>query len=140
MDAYPVRRGGRLDLRAATEGSTPIDDCAFCQISAGKSPAKIACDDVEWTAFPPLGPHAPGHMLFIPRRHVPDATTDPGLTGVVFAAASAYLGRTLKSEGNILTSVGASATQTVMHLHVHVIPRGPGDGLHHDWPWRREHP
>lgn len=107
--------------------------CVFCKIAR----VAIADEGVEWTSFPPLGPHAPGHMLFIPRRHVRDATVEPALTGTVFAAASAYLGRVLRSEGNLLTSVGVGATQTVPHLHVHVIPRGTGDGLPRDWPWLR---
>lgn len=112
--------------------------CPFCQIATGAIRANIAAEAEAWTSFPPLGPHVPGHMLFIPRRHVADATVEPALTGTVFAAASAYLGRVLKSEGNLLTSVGPAATQTVMHLHVHVIPRGPHDGLGRDWPWMRE--
>jgi histidine triad (HIT) family protein len=112
--------------------------CVFCQIASGKVPAQIADEAEGWTSFPPLGPHVPGHMLFVPRRHVADATVEPALTGTVFAAASAYLGRVLRSQGNLLTSVGPDATQTVMHLHVHVIPRGAGDGLHHDWPWMRD--
>lgn len=114
------------------------DGCPFCLISMGKVRADIQDEAETWTSFPPLGPHVPGHMLFIPRRHLRDATVEPAMTGTVFAAASAYLGRTLKSAGNILTSVGADATQTVEHLHVHVIPRGPNDGLATDWPWMRE--
>jgi histidine triad (HIT) family protein len=120
------------------ERRRPIMSCPFCEIATGATRAEIADEGPDWTSFPPLGPHAPGHVLFIPRRHLPDATTDPATTGTIFAAASAYLGRVLSSEGNLLTSVGKSATQTVMHLHVHVIPRGPDDGLHHDWPWMRE--
>ena len=121
-----------------TDQQTEIAPCPFCGIAVGRIRADIADEGEAWTSFPPLGPHAPGHMLFIPRRHVTDATKDPTLTGTVFSAASTYLGRVLKSEGNLLTSVGATATQTVMHLHVHVIPRGPSDGLHHDWPWMRD--
>lgn len=115
-----------------------IGGCVFCAIATGASRADIVDEGEAWTSFPPLGPHVPGHLLFIPRRHVADATVEPALTGTVFAAASAYLGRVLKSQGHLMTSVGPDATQTVMHLHVHVLPRGPQDGLHHDWPWCRE--
>lgn len=111
--------------------------CVFCAIAESRERVRIVDEGETWTAFPPLGPHVPGHVLFIPRRHVRDATVDPALTGTVMSAASAYLGRVLKSEGNILTSVGVTATQTVMHLHIHVLPRGAEDGLHHDWPWMR---
>lgn len=106
-------------------------------MATSRIPAPIVTDAEDWFAIRPLGPHVPGHLLFIPRRHYRDATVEPAATGVVFAAASAYLGRELKSAGNILTSVGAAATQTVEHLHVHVIPRGPDDGLGSDWPWMR---
>lgn len=117
-----------------------MSGCVFCRIACGKERATVAADDHLWLAIEPLNPHAPGHLLFLPRRHVRDATIEPALTGTVFAAASAYLGRTLASAGNIITSVGREATQTVGHLHVHVIPRGPNDGLLPDWPWLRKDP
>jgi histidine triad (HIT) family protein len=124
--------------RAKCPDCLAIADCPFCAIASSRVRAAIVDEGDAWTAFPPLGPHVPGHVLFIPRRHVRDATVEPALTGHVMAAASAYLGRVLKSEGNLFTSVGSSATQTVMHMHIHVIPRGDADGLHHDWPWCRE--
>ena len=132
---YCVQDDARLGPRCS--GCPGCPPCVFCQIATGATRAEIADEGDAWTSFPPLEPHAPGHMLFIPRRHVRDATVEPALTGTVFAAASAYLGRVLRSDGNLLTSVGAAATQAVEHLHVHVIPRGPDDGLYHDWPWMR---
>lgn len=117
-----------------------VSSCVFCRIIAGDEDGTIVGSTSAVLAIEPLRPHAPGHLLFIPRLHVPDATTDTELTGDVFRAAAQYLRDVIKSEGNILTSVGAAATQTVKHLHVHVIPRGLGDGLHRDWPWMREQP
>lgn len=108
--------------------------CAFCAIAAGTAPATIVAESPRTVVFQPLNPAAPGHVLVVPRAHLTDATTDPDATGNLFRVATVILG---DRQGNILTSVGPDATQTVMHLHIHVIPRGPHDGLHHDWPWHR---
>lgn len=108
--------------------------CPFCAIVNGEAPATILMHPHYGIAIiEPIGPHAPGHALVIPTRHVPDATTDPPLTGQVFATAARWAQRFGAS--NLLTSVGADATQTVMHLHVHVVPRGAQDGLPARWPW-----
>lgn len=108
--------------------------CVFCAISTGDAPATILADGPRVVVFQPLAPAAPGHALVVPRQHVEDATTDPDVTASVFRAAAVFLG---KRQGNILTSVGPLATQTVPHFHVHVIPRSACDGLHEDWPWHR---
>jgi histidine triad (HIT) family protein len=112
-----------------------VDGCVFCEIVDGKAPANYVEIGERHVAITPHRPHVPGHVLFIPRAHVPDATTAPGVTGYTVAAASAYV-RGLRSPANIITSVGAEATQTVFHLHVHVLPRGANDGLRKSWPWR----
>jgi histidine triad (HIT) family protein len=74
---------------------------------------------------------APGHLLVVPRVHVADATTDPEVTAEVFAAA-AELARDLRP-CNLITSCGEAATQSVFHLHVHLVPRREGDGLALPW-------
>lgn len=114
-----------------------MTDCVFCRIVAGDAPAELVEHGRHHIVIRPLGPHVPDHLLFIPRRHVPDATTDPWLTGALFTLAADFLDRML-CDGNLLTSVGASATQTVQHLHVHLLPRSSSDGLPTDWPWMRD--
>lgn len=60
------------------------------------------------------------------------------VTSAVMVAAMEYVRDTLHGHpANVLTSIGAAATQTVEHLHIHVIPRGSEDGLPADWPWMR---
>ena len=109
--------------------------CPFCDIAADPD----GHDHVVYAnrltvVFRPLNPYVPGHLLVAPREHVPDAThAGPHIAAAVFSVAARYL----RGDGNILTSVGAAATQSVPHLHVHVLPRGPEDGLSPDWPWRR---
>lgn len=115
--------------------TTTTHQCPFCAIVAEHAPAAILAESRQLIIFEPLRPHAPGHALVVPRLHVRDATVDPDLTGYLFATAARWLGR---REGNLLTSVGSLATQTVPHLHIHVVPRSQHDGLHEDWPWLRE--
>ena len=113
-----------------------MSDCVFCEIVAGTSPAKVAFQTDDVIVFHPLGPQVPGHLLFVPKDHVADATTSPDVTARVMREASAYAKR-LNRPVNIITSAGAEATQTVFHLHIHVLPRGKDDGVRASWPWTR---
>lgn len=111
-------------------------DCVFCKIVAGDAPAKVVERSPRHLIFEPLAPHAPGHVLVIPTDHLRDAVEAPIRTGHVIERAARYAQRFEAAQ--ILTSIGEAATQSVFHLHWHVIPRGPEDGLHHDWPWCRD--
>lgn len=120
---------GRLNRR---------EGCVFCD------PAKIK-SEIEWLSysgaadgrdvmvFEPLGPVVPGHVLVVPRIHSDDAASEPYLTGLVATVAAVILER--YESANLITNVGRSATQSVFHLHWHVVPREPGDGL--ALPWSR---
>jgi histidine triad (HIT) family protein len=114
-------------------------DCPFCAYARGdvELPEGGHLSDGVM-AFPPLDPFAPGHTLFVPMAHTADITTAPDrLVADVMARASGYARLLLADHDgvNVLTSVGEAATQTVMHWHVHVIPRRDGDQLG-GWPWR----
>lgn len=103
----------------------------FCgRIAAGEY--ELISNAYEVVRFEPLNPVTPGHMLFVPFRHVADAAEFPYLTGVTFAAASAF-GFVQAEPFNLITSAGEAATQTVRHLHVHYVPRRAGDGLALPW-------
>lgn len=101
------------------------NDCPFCEMFE-QDPDLPSVHVME-----PMHPVVQGHRLVIPRLHVADATTDPETTSYVMARA-AVLANDLKP-CNIITSVGKEATQTVFHLHVHVVPRRAGDGLTLPW-------
>lgn len=108
----------------------PLPDCPFCRrIAAGE----YDYADRYSVAFQPLNPVTPGHFLVIPRTHVTNALAAPTYA----ARAMTFAGRLASDMGlaacNLITSAGAEATQTVMHLHVHVVPRRAGDGLHLPW-------
>lgn len=108
--------------------------CVFCAIVAGKAPAHWAANVDGAAAIVPLNPVTPGHLLFLPKVHVRDAFEDPAITSKVMEAACRYAAQ---EAANIITSVGSAATQTVFHLHIHVVPRKPGDGLALPWTGQR---
>src|SRR5690349_1560889 len=97
-----------------------MPECVFCEIVAGRAPAEYVSTWPDAIAIYPLNPVTPGHTLVIPRVHVQDASAEPEVTGLTFGRAAALIaGRQV----NLITSVGPAATQTVGHLHVHLVPR-----------------
>lgn len=106
--------------------------CVFCAKFDGL-PA-----DVEVTDFEPLNPVAEGHRLVVPRKHVAHFAEDPKTSAKVMEHA-AYLSQWIPSF-NIVTSKGKNATQSVFHLHVHIIPRREGDGLKLPWTGQKKEP
>jgi histidine triad (HIT) family protein len=118
--------------------------CPFCEIVQGRAPADIVAYWDSALAILPLNPVTPGHTLIIPRKHVDDALTDPPLTGFLFqCAADLALDEDFRAaqqgpDWNLITSVGPAATQTVRHLHVHLVPRRPDDGLALPWTGQRK--
>lgn len=108
-----------------------MTECPFCAIARETAPAKIVRRWVDAMAIVPLNPITDGHVLVLPYEHVADAAVHPVATGQVMQRAAELAG--LHPAANIITSIGAAATQTVMHLHVHVVPRREGDGLALPW-------
>lgn len=116
----------------AAPGSEPgTDDCVFCAIAAGQAPATVVREWPDAIAIRPLGPVVDGHVIVLPRMHVADAGVDPVVTAAVMARAAELMGEL--PAANVITSRGAAATQTVPHLHVHLVPREDGDGLALPW-------
>ena len=104
------------------------DTCPFCSMPA----ERVIESTVDAFAILDAYPASPGHTLIIPRRHVAsafDLTVDE-ITSVLHLihAARERIDRTLKPTGyNVGVNVGRNAGQTVLHVHIHVIPRYPGD-------------
>ena len=117
-----------------------MPNCPFCQIIAGTADATIVAETTTSIAIIPRDPvtgDAPGgHVLVIPRQHVADFIESESITATTMADA-AYVARLLRNAHggawNLITSAGADATQTVFHLHVHLVRRVAGDGLHLPW-------
>jgi histidine triad (HIT) family protein len=129
-----------LDLSRRSGGSgeyllplytKPMNDCVFCQIVAGEAPAEIVHENEVAVAFVPLGPVTPGHVLVVPRQHVEDALVNPAITATTMLVAAQVAQESYPC--NLITSAGHEASQTVFHLHIHVVPRRAGDGLALPW-------
>jgi histidine triad (HIT) family protein len=108
-----------------------MDPCVFCEIVAGQAPATVIQEWDDALAIVPLGPVADGHTLVIPKQHVADFGENPDVSGATMrrAAELAAGGQPM----NVITSRGREATQSVFHLHLHLIPRAKNDGLALPW-------
>ena len=109
-----------------------MDACRFCAIAEGKEEAEIVFADGLCLAFLDHRPLFPGHVLLIPRTHVGTlAELPPALIEPLFAAAR-LLARAVEeglgAEGSFV-AINNRVSQSVPHLHIHVVPRRRGDGL-----------
>ena len=106
--------------------------CLFCRIARAEVPAARVLETDAAVAFLDHRPLFPGHCLVIPREHVDTLGDLPGpLTAPLFAAAAAVaraLEAGLGADGSFV-AVNNRVSQSVPHLHVHVVPRRRGDGL-----------
>ncbi len=117
--------------------------CLFCRIASGEVPAPIVFEDADLVAFLDHRPLFPGHTLLIPRAHY-DTLMDcpPETTGPLFENAKRLcraMEEVLQSAGSFV-AVNNRVSQSVPHLHVHVVPRRPKDGLKgFFWPRGKYH-
>jgi histidine triad (HIT) family protein len=114
--------------------------CLFCSIVARETPAVIVLDTPEVVAFLDHRPLFPGHTLVAPRRHVEtlrdldDATRDVLFAEVQRVAAAVQ--DAMGAQGSFV-AMNNVVSQSVPHLHVHVVPRRRKDGLR-GFFWPRE--
>ena len=114
-------------------------DCIFCKIASGQVPCCKIIEDDNALAFMDIGPLAEGHVLLIPKSH---CVTLDEMSGREAGAMLHHLPALVKAvrqatgcQGvNILQNNGRVAHQVVPHVHVHIIPRNPGDEFHFNWP------
>jgi len=113
--------------------------CTFCAIVAGETPAEVVLDEPGAVGFLDRSPLFAGHVLVVPRIHV---VTLPELAevGPYFEAVqrvAAALPRALGAQGSFV-AINNIVSQSVPHLHTHVVPRTKGDGLRgFFWPRRK---
>jgi histidine triad (HIT) family protein len=113
-------------------------DCVFCRIVAGKLPCFKLLEDDTTIAFMDINPLNPGHALAVAKGHWPtvDAVPPDVLADVARTAqrVARAVARALAPEGfNLHQANGAAAGQSVPHLHIHVVPRRPGDRIAFNW-------
>ena len=110
----------------------PESSCVFCQIVAGDVAAERVLDEESFVAFLDQRPVFKGHMLLVPREHVvtlpdlPAALRDGFLEAAQRLATAVVDG--LGAQGSFV-ALNNVVSQSVAHLHVHVVPRTKGDGL-----------
>ena len=123
----------------ATSGAQP--DCAFCQVVAGQNPAQIVFEDSVSVAFLDHRPLFPGHCLLAPRDHhetlaeLPEELIEPVFTNAQQLARAVEVA--MGAEGTFV-AINNRVSQSVPHLHVHIVPRRRKDGLKgFFWPRQR---
>ncbi|WP_405092465.1 MULTISPECIES: HIT family protein [unclassified Micromonospora] len=115
--------------------------CVFCGIVAGEVPGFVVTDEPDGVAFLDTRPVFKGHVLVVPRTHLVALTDLPGdalpgyfrLVQRIAAAVETGLG-----SGGTFVAMNNKVSQSVPHLHTHVVPRTKGDGLRgFFWPRTR---
>ena len=106
--------------------------CVFCSIVAGETPAEIVLDEPDLVAFLDARPVFKGHTLLVPREHVVTLPDLPAGLRDGFLEAAQRLARAvvdgLGAQGSFV-AMNNVVSQSVAHLHLHVVPRTKGDGL-----------
>jgi histidine triad (HIT) family protein len=118
-----------------------MSDCAFCAIVSGDEPAHFVLDDDVAVAFLDRRPLFEGHVLVVPRRHVETLVAlDAAEVGPLFErvrSVTAAVQSAMTADGSFV-AMNNVVSQSVPHLHVHVVPRRRKDGLRgFFWPRTR---
>jgi histidine triad (HIT) family protein len=112
--------------------SAAMDGCAFCAIVERRAAADLVFESDDVVAFLDHRPLFPGHVLVVPRSHVETVEDLPddlgGALMAVVRRTSAAVRRALDADGSFVAA-NNRVSQSVPHLHFHVVPRRPGDGL-----------
>lgn len=101
-------------------------DCLFCKIIAGQIPSKKVFEDEQFYAFEDIAPHAPTHVLIIPRKHIRGLkeaeAADASLLGEMqLLAAKIARDRNIEDGYRTVLNVGPRSGQSVFHIHLHLL-------------------
>jgi histidine triad (HIT) family protein len=109
-----------------------VATCVFCDIVAGRIPAAVVYDEDAVVAFLDHRPLLPGHVLVVPRTHVATLGELPedqvGPFFMVVQRLARAVESAMQADGSFV-AINIRISQSVPHLHVHVVPRRKGDGL-----------
>jgi histidine triad (HIT) family protein len=109
-----------------------VADCVFCKVVAGESPAFVVASTDTFLAFLDTRPVFKGHVLVVPRLHIgtlsdlSDEAVGPYFT---FVQRLAVAVESTLAAGGTFVAINNKVSQSVPHLHTHVVPRTKGDGL-----------
>ena len=114
------------------------EDCIFCKLANGVIPTNSIYEDDTFNVILDMGPATKGHALILPKSHasnlyeLPDDTAAKAL--VLAKKLATEMTEKLKCDGlNLVQNNGEAAGQTVMHFHLHLIPRYENDNQHILW-------
>jgi histidine triad (HIT) family protein len=118
-----------------------LPDCPFCQISLGQAAASVVVREPLAMAFLDARPLFKGHALVAPREHLVDLKALPPTAQVAVFDLARRVAIALEpalGAGGALLALNNKVSQSVAHLHIHVVPRQRGDGLRgFFWPRQR---
>jgi len=108
-----------------------MSDCLFCKIINGDIPSDKVYEDDDVLGFNDIGPQAPHHILFIPKKHISTVNDieadDAELIGKLYLAAKQHAANLdVAEEGyRLVMNTNAGAGQTVFHIHLHMLAGRP---------------
>ena len=102
-----------------------MSDCLFCKIIAGEIPSNKVYEDDQVFAFYDIDPQAPTHFLVIPKEHIASCgevtAENAGVVAHIFEVIAKVTKELGVEEFRVVSNCGASAGQSVHHLHFHVL-------------------
>jgi histidine triad (HIT) family protein len=110
-----------------------VPDCLFCAIAAGRIPSAELWEDERTFAFLDINPLRPGHALVVPKAHAGKLQELSDADAAALLATARRLLPVLAAEtgepdATVAINDGPGAGQEVPHVHLHLVPRSPGDG------------
>jgi len=120
------------ETRAAVPRARKVEGCTFCRIASGEAESHVVLEDEVSLAFLDRRPLFPGHTLLIPKGHyetlpeLPHDLVSPLFANVQLLAAAVT--EATGSQGSFV-AINTRVSQSVPHVHVHIVPRSKGDGL-----------
>ena len=116
-----------------------MSNCVFCRIVARQIPATVVHEDEDTIAFMDLGQVNPGHVLVTLKAHVENVFGLEPKQAAAVSVTAARLARAIRAAYaphglSVYQANGSAAGQTVLHYHVHLVPRYEGDGMALSWP------
>ncbi|XP_039031335.1 adenylylsulfatase HINT3-like isoform X3 [Hibiscus syriacus] len=111
-----------------------MNDCVFCLIIRGESPAFKLYEDDMCLCILDTRPLSRGHSLIVPKSHFSSLDTTPPSVVAAMCSKVPFLGNAImkatdSDSFNLLVNNGAAAGQVIFHTHIHIIPRKAGDCL-----------